>query len=155
MSAGSGLLTVPDPLMLTCSLTAQVIFLSQHDSEWAVFLYLWCSEALNNSWTNVLFFIYWGTFLHITVCRSYFMNVSFVVWICIWSYLVDIASSLTEAPCQLPWIGTIATARSHLICRSVLSLLPGNAKDKFSLVNWIALFTEGACWAVSVRTRES
>uniref|UniRef100_A0A671UF33 non-specific serine/threonine protein kinase n=1 Tax=Sparus aurata TaxID=8175 RepID=A0A671UF33_SPAAU len=36
----------------------------------------------------------------------------------------------------------VATARAHLICRSLLLLLPGNAKDKFSFVNWIALLLE-------------
>uniref|UniRef100_A0A8D3A121 non-specific serine/threonine protein kinase n=1 Tax=Scophthalmus maximus TaxID=52904 RepID=A0A8D3A121_SCOMX len=36
----------------------------------------------------------------------------------------------------------VATARSRLICRSVLLLLPGNGKDKFSFVNWIASLLE-------------
>lgn len=57
-------------------------------------------------------------------------------------YLVGIASSFTLASCLCPWIDTLQAARWHLSCRSALSLLPGNMKDKFSSVNRIALLLE-------------
>lgn len=132
-------LLIPSP-----SLTPQVIFLSQHDTERAMPLIL---SGLSLAHKYILrayesFFIYQSSFW-----ISRFPEVSLWVLdlrfgICTWSYLVDIASNLTVAPCQFPWIETVATARSHLICRSVLLLLPGNAKDKFSFVNWIALLLE-------------
>lgn len=125
------------------SLTPQVIFLSQHDRVRVAPLILSGLGLLNKYiFLELTVFIYWGSFLYITLPRGEFMCASFVFGICTRSYLVDIASSLTVAPCQLPWIAAVATARSNLICRSVLLLLPGNVKDKFSFVNWIALLLE-------------
>lgn len=85
-------------------------------------------------------FIYKSSFLENTLLRGQFMSFSglflYTALSC-WP-----SRRLTVAPCQLPWIEAIAAARSHLVCGSVLSLLPGNAKDKFSFVNWIALLPE-------------
>lgn len=138
----------------TLSLSAQVVSChNMRQNEQC----LWCSEALKSYIFRPLSHVFYilGYFSPYHSMQTPLSECWFCGLVCIWSYLVDIASSLTECPCQLPWIETIATARSRLICRSVLSLLPGNARDKFSFVNWIALFAEGACWAVSVRTRDS
>lgn len=51
--------------------------------------------------------------------------------------LVEIARNLTLTPCHLSRIEAAATARLHLICRPVPLLLPRNAQDRSSFVNWI------------------
>lgn len=66
---------------------------------------------------------------------------------------VDITDGFTAASCRHPRIDTLATARCHLTCRFVQSLLPGNVKDKLWFVNWIALLPEEH--KVPMITRES